>query len=98
MPAAWICPGATLLSGKTMATKQIVIPDVGTVVLYKRHGNRSVRLSIAPNGEVRVSMPSWLPYKVGERFAIARAGWIAEHQSETPRLLQHGQAIGKAHR
>lgn len=81
-----------------MATKQVEIPSIGTVTIYKRRGNRSLRLSLASNGEIRVSMPYWLPYKAGEQFALGKASWIAEHRAPVKAALQHGQAIGKAHR
>jgi predicted metal-dependent hydrolase len=81
-----------------MATKQIEIPGIGAVVLYKRRGNRSLRLSIGSGGEVRVSMPLWLPYDAGRQFALSKAQWIALHRTPAPAALQHGQAIGKAHR
>jgi predicted metal-dependent hydrolase len=80
-----------------MAIKQVEIPDIGTVMLYKRRGNRSLRLSVTPDGEIRVSMPYWLPYKAGEDFALSKAAWIADHRRVTPPSLQHGQRIGKAH-
>jgi predicted metal-dependent hydrolase len=81
-----------------MATKQVDIPGIGPVTLYKRRGNRSLRLSIASDGEVRVSMPSWVPYKAGEQFALSKATWITSHRLQAPAVLQHGQPIGKAHR
>lgn len=81
-----------------MATKIVDIPDIGPVTLYKRRGNRSLRLSVAADGEIRVSLPSWVPYKAGEQFAKAKTEWIAAHRLRTPSTgLQHGQAIGKAH-
>ncbi|HSX30068.1 MAG TPA: SprT family zinc-dependent metalloprotease [Candidatus Saccharimonadales bacterium] len=81
-----------------MATKQISLPTIGTVTLYKRRGNRSLRLSIDAGGEIRVSMPYWLPYKAGEQFALSKSAWIAAHKVAPPTGLQHGQVIGKAHR
>lgn len=81
-----------------MATKQVEIPDIGTVTLYKRRGNRSLRLSVGAGGEIRVSMPYWLPYVAGERFARGKAAWLAKHRNAQPTGLQHGQAVGKAHR
>lgn len=81
-----------------MATKVIDIPDIGTVTLYKRRGNRSMRLSVAASGEVRVSLPAWVPYKAGEQFARSRAAWIMQHRQPTASGLRQGQAVGKAHR
>lgn len=81
-----------------MATKQVSLPDIGTVTLYKRRGNRSLRLSIGTAGEVRVSLPYWLPYKAGEQFAVSKTPWILANRAETSGDLQSGHAIGKAHR
>jgi predicted metal-dependent hydrolase len=81
-----------------MATRTVDIPDIGTVTLYKRRGNRSLRLSLGANGEIRVSLPSWVPYKAGEQFARGKTDWILAHRKTTTDGLQHGQAIGKAHR
>ncbi len=82
-----------------MATKTVDIPELGTVTLYKRRGNRSLRLSVGANGEIRVSLPSWVPYKAGEQFAKSKLEWILTHRQKTRASgLAHGQAIGKAHR
>lgn len=80
-----------------MATKQVELPGIGTVMLYKRRGNRSIRLSVTREGEVRVSMPYWLAYADGEQFALSKAEWIAEHRIAPRGTLKHGQRIGKAH-
>ena len=82
-----------------MAVRQVTLERVGTVTLYKRRGNRSLRLSIGANGDVRVSMPYWLPYKAGADFAVSKALWIEAHRAKTPASgLAHGQRVGKAHR
>lgn len=80
-----------------MATRQVSIPDIGTVTFYKRRGNRSLRLSIGSNGEVRVSLPYWLPYKAGEQFVKSKTVWIEANRGKTAAAIQHGHAIGKAH-
>ncbi len=71
--------------------------DNGLVIgIYKRRGNRHLRLSISPAGKVRVSIPNWVPYQAGIDFARSRQAWIAE-QSAKPTLLRQGQAVGKGH-
>jgi len=81
-----------------MATKQVSIPEIGTVVLYKRRGNRSLRLSISNSGQVRVSLPHWVPYSAGEQFARSKQAWILQNRTTSDTPLRPGHAIGKAHR
>lgn len=79
-----------------MAFKEIELPDIGLVKIYKRRGAASVRLSVTSTGQVRVSQPTWLPYASGEVFARNRTAWILEHL-RAPAVFRHGQSIGKAH-
>ncbi|HEY5668180.1 MAG TPA: SprT family zinc-dependent metalloprotease [Candidatus Saccharimonadales bacterium] len=81
-----------------MATKQVSIPEIGIVTLYKRRGNRSLRLTIGATGDVRVSLPYWVPYKAGEQFALSKTQWILANRTRAHAALAHGTAIGKAHR
>jgi len=81
-----------------MAIRIVELPGIGLVTLYKRRGNRSLRLSVAADGEIRVSLPSWVPYKAGEQFARSRTDWILAHRQQPHAGLRHGQAVGKAHR
>lgn len=81
-----------------MSTKQIELPEIGTIKLYKRKGARSIRLSIGSTGEIRVTLPYWLPFDAGVSFARSKQDWIlaqAHIQNNAP--MQHGQAIGKSH-
>jgi predicted metal-dependent hydrolase len=80
-----------------MAYKQFVLDDQTSVKIYKRRLSRSIRLTLAPNGEIRVTIPAWAPYRAGLEFARSRRSWI-ERQPRRSQTLQDGQAIGKAHR
>ena len=68
------------------------------VTIYKRRASRNLRLSVAADGAVRVSIPLWAPYRAGLEFARARQPWIARPASDQSAGLIDGQAIGKAHR
>jgi predicted metal-dependent hydrolase len=82
-----------------MSQKIVDLPGVGKVLLAKRRGTRSLRLSIQPNGTVRVGLPAWAPYSAGIKFALSRSDWIARHQKDhRPVILKHGHQIGKSHR
>ncbi|MEK7594863.1 MAG: SprT family zinc-dependent metalloprotease [Patescibacteria group bacterium] len=78
-----------------MPSKEFILDDL-VVTVYKRRTSRNLRLSIAPNGKVRVSIPAWAPYGAGVKFAKSRAAWIREQQTAV-KVLADGQAIGKAH-
>jgi predicted metal-dependent hydrolase len=79
-----------------MAVKNVEVEGIGDVAFYKRRGASHVRLSVASNGTVRVTLPIWAPYKVGIDFVKSRADWIRE-QVKPPKLLVEGQAVGGAH-
>lgn len=82
-----------------MAQKIIQIDGIGEVVLQKRKGSRSIRLTIAHDGVVKVSMPTWSPYHMGEAFVRSKLSWIAKHQVTKRRhVFEAADRIGKAHR
>lgn len=80
-----------------MAAKKVEIAELGIVHLYKRRGTKSMRLSVTHAGEIRVSIPYWVPYNAGVEFARTRKDWVMEHR-QAPMFLRSGQQIGKAHR
>lgn len=80
-----------------MASKQIVLPDIGNVTLYKKRGNTNIRLSFARDGSLRVSLPYWLPYQAGIQFAHSKKDWIVRNRPTQTQILHHFDRIGKAH-
>lgn len=78
-----------------MPYKEIDIADIGKIKIYKRRGNRSLRLTVAADGTVRVTMPTWAPYHAGAAFAASRRNWIIAHSKLQTNLLTNGQQIGK---
>jgi len=79
-----------------MASKDFELNSGLIVTVQKRRANRNLRLSITPAGLIRVTIPSWVPYKAGLEFARSREAWItAQHMP--PALLLNGQPVGKAH-
>ena len=80
-----------------MAIKHFELPTIGKVSLYKRKGSRSVRLSIGHDGTIRVTLPSWLPYKTGLKFVQSKTSWIVDQQQNLKPDLKDGQAIGKTY-
>lgn len=83
-----------------MATKKISLEGIGDIVLVKSTSSRSLRLTVNASGVVRVSMPYWTPYAVGETFALRHSRWIQNELLErSPKMMyEDQQKIGKLHR
>lgn len=80
-----------------MAYKEFDVDGVGKIKVYKRRSNRSLRLTVAANGDVRLTMPLWVPYKAGLAFANSKRAWLQTLNNPSLAILQHGQRIGKSH-
>ena len=76
--------------------KAFALDERTTITVYKRKASRSLRLSITPKGDIRVSIPHWVPYGDGVKFAKSRISWIEAQRPQT-KFLTHGQRVGKAH-
>lgn len=87
---------ATFLFDK-MANKQFEHPTLGVVSLIKRRGSKSIRISITPDGKVRVTMPTWVPYRSGVMFLQQKHEWVTSQLETRQQILEHGQLIGRVH-
>ena len=79
-----------------MSVKQIKVHGLGKVKLYKRRGVKSVKLSVAHDNSVRVSLPLWMPYQAGLAFAKSKAIWIKQNQKPLF-VFSNDTKIGKHH-
>ncbi|MDB5164124.1 MAG: hypothetical protein JWS12_742 [Candidatus Saccharibacteria bacterium] len=80
-----------------MPSRQIQLEEVGLVTIVKRRGARNIRLTIQPDGQVRVSLPMWASYQAATEFVKQKRDWITKNQVSKS-LIHSGQRIGKAHR
>jgi len=81
-----------------MAFKEFHLADIGLVTVYKRKGTSNMRLSVRPDGSIRVTIPAWTPYAAGVTFASSRQAWIRRHLQPSGISFVNGQQIGKSHR
>jgi len=58
------------------------MPGVGEVVFKRNSRAKRLTISIRPNAEVKVSLPSLLPLFVAKQFVINKKSWIAEKINE----------------
>lgn len=82
-----------------MSQKLVNLNGVGEVIIQKRSGSKSVRISINNEGTVKVTIPKWSPYSVGESFVSNKLDWIAKHKATRKQhIFNNSERIGKAHR
>lgn len=81
-----------------MAVKFFDVENIGIVRVSKRSGTRNLRLTITPNGEIRVSIPNWSRYQHGVDFAVSKIDWILQNTPAKQKTLEAGHRVGKAHR
>lgn len=81
-----------------MAFKEFQLEEVGSVTVYKRRGSRSIRLTLASDGKVKVTIPAWASFASGFSFARTRQSWIIQNRPVAERPLREGQPVGKTHR
>jgi len=59
--------------------KNIMIPEVGEVLLEESRRARRMNLSVRPIQGVRVAVPKGVSFKSAEAFARSKADWIVSH-------------------
>ena len=82
-----------------MPSKIYEVDGIGPITLVKNRRSRHLRLSITAKNEVRVSLPTYLPYTAGLKFALSKKSWIIEHLAKRPSAIyEDGARIGKSFR
>lgn len=79
-----------------MKAKQFILDEQLTISVTKRASSRSIRLTIGSDGQVKASIPRWLPYSDAVSFARSKLDWIKSKRT-TPQVLRPGRRVGKNH-
>jgi len=80
-----------------MKSKVIVLDNQYNINVFKRKGTKSIRLSVLSNGEVRLTIPNWLPYFKAQEFINHQAEFIKKNYQKKS-VIKDGQLIGRYHR
>jgi predicted metal-dependent hydrolase len=78
-----------------MSKVAIQVPDVGTVFIQKKRGQRTLRLRVDHYGAVQVSMPWIMPRKHALDFIRSKRDWITEQQADRTFNPYNGMLFGK---
>jgi predicted metal-dependent hydrolase len=80
-----------------MAERSIDVPSVGNVSFRKRRGSKSVRLKVDTSGQIVVTLPYFVPYKVAIEFVKKHSEWITIERNKQKVQLNDGMSIGRVH-
>ena len=63
-----------------MSTSHLELKELGRVKLFRRKGLKNIRISISSAGEIRLSIPWYVPKAAGIRYLYSKKSWIKENQ------------------
>lgn len=79
-----------------MAYKNFQLDGIGQVTVYKRRNSRNIRLSVSHGGIIKVSLPPWLPYRIGTNYAASKRSWLVAQLAKQPTIqFANGMLVGK---
>jgi len=79
-----------------MSVKQVFIENIGEVTINKNRQATRFRITIRPDGKVRVTIPWIASFQSGEKFIAEHLQWISQTKEKlakkpfTPKLIQPG--------
>jgi predicted metal-dependent hydrolase len=78
-----------------VSTTYIEIENLGRVKLFRRRGLKNIRVSINSMGEVRLSIPWYVPKKAGIKYLLTKKSWIEKHRGKIDTDWTDGQTLFK---
>ena len=80
------------------STRLETIDGIGLVRVTKKRGVKRVSMRMHNSGEVRVTIPYYVPFSTGFSFAMAQKDWIAKQQDKHVSFRYYdGMKIGKTY-
>ncbi len=78
-----------------MSKVAVEVPNIGTVFITRKRGQRTMRLRVDTKGQIQVSMP-WLVSK-GQALAFiaTKVDWIRQQQADVHFIPYNGMLFGK---
>lgn len=69
---------------------------IGEYTVVKRRGMKRLKLSVAHDGKIRVTMPLWAPLYQARSFVASQREWLSSKRTDSL-ILQDGAVIGRSH-
>ena len=80
-----------------MSFKEFQVEPNLVIKVIKRQKARRIKITLDSSGEIKVSIPYFIPYQTGLAFAKSKLDWI-KAKRVTPIKVEDSKQIGKSHR
>ena len=79
-----------------MPQKLVEIDGIGQALLVRQRKSKHLRLSFSSKGQLRITMPYFMPYAAGLSFAKSKKEWILKHKpKQVSNIYINGQKVGR---
>lgn len=76
-----------------MATAELTVDGIGEVKLFRRRGLKHLRITIGRSGDVRLSVPWYVPKSAALVYLVSKKDWIAKHKKTKIVSWHNNQAL-----
>jgi hypothetical protein len=76
-----------------VSTSYIDVKDLGKVKLFRRRGLKNIRVSVNSTGEIRLSVPWYVPKAAGIRYLNTKRAWVNQHRKTTDNEWVSGRSL-----
>lgn len=78
-----------------MAKSSFEMPDIGTVYVTKKRGQKTMRLRVDTKGQVQISIPWMVPRAMAIKFIKSKFEWVKQQQLSYVFVPYSGMLLGK---
>lgn len=78
-----------------MPKSLLEVPEIGTVYVTKKRGQRTMRLRVDPKGAVQITLPWLVSRNMVMQFVLSKRDWIKKQQAEYVFRPYDGMMLGK---
>lgn len=90
------CAGISIFDKRpAMPKSSFEVPDIGTVFVTKKRGQKALRLRVDAKGRIQVSMPWLVPNTAAAHFVRSKSDWIRQQQSSHSFVPYDSMLLGK---
>lgn len=77
-----------------MAVSVVNLEEIGEIKIYRRKGQKNIRLKVDNDGSIKLSLPWYVSKKVGLMYARSKKAWLSEQLKSHAGSISEIEYIG----